>query len=153
MYDSEAALVQDEPLFTSAWSIAVPGPVQLQQLREACRTYFSLHATIDSDMFGAEMIVAELVANVEQHTLGSATFSFDWNGYHPQLLVCDDGPGFDGAGPKPPANDYAESGRGLTIVRALAIEFEFGNRPTGGAFVRVTLPLKRSPLSPAAQLL
>jgi anti-sigma regulatory factor (Ser/Thr protein kinase) len=153
MYDTEAVLLQDEPLFSAAWSIDVPRSVRLRQLREACRTYFSLHATIDSDLFGAEMIVAELVANIEQHTLGSATFSFDWHGYHPQLLVCDDGPGFACAGPQPPVNDYAETGRGLTIVRALAIDFEFGNRPTGGAFVRVTLPLNRSPLSPAVQLL
>jgi signal transduction histidine kinase len=132
------------------WSVAVPGPFRAEHVRLACRQYFHLHATIDSDLWGAELIIAELVANVERHALGAGTFHLNWHEEHPTLTVLDDGPGFPEVVSGTLNDPFAESGRGLEIVRALAFEMQFGNLPGGGAFVQVTLPLKRSPLSPGA---
>ena len=42
----------------------------------------------------------------------------------------------------------SESGRGLAIIRALAVSLAFGNRPVRGAFVRVVLPIERRPAAP-----
>jgi anti-sigma regulatory factor (Ser/Thr protein kinase) len=127
------------------WSAEVPGTVRAEHVRAALREYFERYATSDSDIMAAEMIVAELVANVERHARGSASFRLDWHGRRPRLLVLDGGPGFqNGVGAAFP-EPYAESGRGLAIVQALAIETEFGNQPGGGGFARVTLPLERAP--------
>jgi len=36
-----------------------------------------------------------------------------------------------------------EGGRGLALVRAMAIEMAVGNRPARGAYVRAVLPVRR----------
>lgn len=85
------------------------------------------------------------MANVQRHAHGSASFHLDWRGRRPRLLVLDGGPGFQRpVGSAFPAEPYAETGRGLAIVQAFAIETEFGNRPDGGGFASVTLPVERS---------
>jgi anti-sigma regulatory factor (Ser/Thr protein kinase) len=135
------------------WLVAVPGPFRIEHVRLAFRQYFLLHATIDSDVWGAELIIAELSANLERHALGSGAFHLKWRDHNPTVTVVDDGPGFPESVRNPSStvlDAYAEFGRGLQIVRALAIALDFGNLPGGGAFVRVTLPLERSRFSPSA---
>jgi signal transduction histidine kinase len=130
------------------WSMTVPAPFRIQQVRFACREYFYVYATLDSDLWGAELIIAELIANVERYALGAAAFHLSWHAVHPVLTVLDDGPGFPANMKNSLDDPYADSGRGLEIVRALAVDLSFGNLPGSGAYVRVTLPLKRSPLLP-----
>jgi anti-sigma regulatory factor (Ser/Thr protein kinase) len=128
-----------------SWFAEVPGTIRVEHVSAALREYFCRYATSDSDVDAAELIVAELVANVQRHANGSASFHVDWRGRRPRLLVLDGGPGFQGALCSTlPTDPYAESGRGLAIVRALAVETEFGNRPDGGGFASVTLPVERS---------
>ena len=132
-----------------SWSANVPGTIEVEHVVAALREYFRRHATSDSDVEAAELIVAELVANVQRHARGAASFHLDWRGRRPRLLVLDSGPGFPGPLCDTfPADPYAESGRGLAIVRALAVDTEFGNRPEGGGFASVTLPLERSVARP-----
>jgi anti-sigma regulatory factor (Ser/Thr protein kinase) len=127
-----------------SWSAEVPGTLRAEHVRDALREFFRAYATSDSDVAAAELIVAELVANVLRHASGAASFHVDWRGRRPRLQVLDDGPGFEGPVDSTlPADPYAEKGRGLAIVRALAIESEFGNRPHGGGFASVTLPVER----------
>ena len=127
------------------WSGVMPGALRSDHLRQNCMTYLKSHTVGDSDIDGAEMIVAELIGNVVRHALGSALFHIDWHAMRPVLLVLDAGPGFT----KPPVttldDPYAESGRGLALVSALGTCVEWGNRTGGGGFVRATLPLRRSP--------
>jgi anti-sigma regulatory factor (Ser/Thr protein kinase) len=128
-----------------SWFAEVPGTIRVEHVGAALREYFRRYATSDSDVDSAELIVAELVANVQRHARGSASFHLDWRGRRPRLLVLDGGPGFQGPLCSTlPTDLYAESGRGLAIVRALAVETEFGNRPDGGGFASVTLPVERS---------
>ena len=127
------------------WSAEVPGTVRAQGVREACREYLLRYAEPDDyALANAELIVAELVANVERHAPGPASFHLDWNDRNPRLLVLDRGPGFPlevtTALPEP----FAESGRGLAIINLLAVEHKFGNRPDGGAYVCVVLPVERA---------
>jgi anti-sigma regulatory factor (Ser/Thr protein kinase) len=128
-----------------SWFAEVPGTIRAEHVGAALRECFRHYATSDSDVAAAEQIVGELVANVQRHARGSASFHLDWRDRRPRLLVLDGGPGFQGpVGAAVPADPYAETGRGLAIVRALAVETEFGNRPDGGAFASVTLPVERS---------
>jgi anti-sigma regulatory factor (Ser/Thr protein kinase) len=127
-----------------SWFAEVPGTIRVEHVSAALREYFRRYATSDSDVDSAELIVAELVANVQRHANGAASFHLDWRGRRPRLLVLDGGPGFRGPLCSMLPDPFAESGRGLAIVRALAVETEFGNRPAGGGFASVTLPVERS---------
>lgn len=125
------------------WLAKVPAPVPTQFVRLACREYFQRHARVNANLADAELIVAELVANVVRHGGGSAAFYLDWRGLHPRLLVLDHGPGFPNDAHSSLDDPYAESGRGIALVRCLGTSMTYGNRPHGGAFVRVFLPVER----------
>ena len=45
--------------------------------------------------------------------------------------VADDGPGFDASGDRPTAENLAEGGLGIAIIKALSDEFESGQRSDG----------------------
>jgi signal transduction histidine kinase len=45
----------------------------------------------------------------------------------------------------------AESGRGLALVRAFAVEMLIGNRPQHGAYVSVILPVRRADVDRRAE--
>jgi serine/threonine-protein kinase RsbW len=45
--------------------------------------------------------------------------------------VADNGPGFDAAGDRPMADNLAEGGLGIAIIKAVSDEFEAGHRPDG----------------------
>ncbi len=128
-----------------SWSAVVPQTIRAEDVRVALREYFLRYATSDCDIAPAELIVAELVANVVRHALGSASFHLDWHGRRPRLTVSDGGPGFPESHRPTMPDPNAQSGRGLAIVQALGIEMELGNRPEGGGYVHVTLPLERQP--------
>ncbi len=126
------------------WAAEISGAEGTRAVRAACRAYLLRHAVPDELAFAnADLIVAEVLANVERHAPGTAAFHLDWNGRHPRLLVLDRGPGFP---PEPRTtllDPYAESGRGLAIIALLAVEHTFGNRRDGGAYVCVLLPVER----------
>lgn len=126
------------------WSADVPAAARVQGVRAACREYLMRYAALDDmALANAELIVAELVANVERHAPGPASFHLDWNGRNPWLLILDRGPGFPSQPVMTLDDPYAESGRGLAIVAALAVELKFGNRHDGGGYVCVLLPVER----------
>lgn len=102
-----------------------------RDVRASLREYLRRHATSDSDVFAAETIVAELVANVVRHARGSAWFYLDWGERHPTLVVLDGGPGFQGTPSTTLEDPYAESGRGLAIVLGLR-----SHAPCGAAWHR-----------------
>jgi serine/threonine-protein kinase RsbW len=45
--------------------------------------------------------------------------------------VADDGPGFDESGDRPTADNLAEGGLGIAIIKAVSDEFESGKRSDG----------------------
>ncbi len=126
-----------------AWSLAVAHGLQAARVRTAFRGYLLRYATLESDVPGAELIFGELCGNVVRHAPGPASFALDWHDLHPTLLVTDQGAGFGAASAGTLADPSAESGRGLALVRTLAVHMLFGNRPEGGAYVRVVLPVRR----------
>ena len=125
------------------WCGELPGALRAAPLRHQFVAYLKLHTIGASDISGAEMIVAELIANVVRHAHGCAVFHLDWHDERPTLLVLDAGPGFPLPAMPRVHDPDAESGRGLSIVCALATAVAWGNRPEGGAYVRATLPVLR----------
>lgn len=127
------------------WSTELRGAFEATRVRKAFRAFVRLHAEPDSDVDGAETIFAELIANAVRHGGGAAWISVDWRNAEPILVFKDCGPGFHGT-PRSALSDlFAQSGRGLAIIQALAHNLELGNSEdsTGGAFIRVILPVSR----------
>lgn len=87
------------------------------------------------------LVINELIGNALKHGRGDIEVRMTTQAHAIELEVSDDGPGF------PPDFDPAQSANtGLELVDTLtrwdmAGQVSFGNRPQGGACVRVTLPL------------
>ncbi|MEO7039101.1 MAG: SpoIIE family protein phosphatase [Candidatus Elarobacter sp.] len=93
----------------------------------------------DDARFESELAYGELIANAVRHAPGSVRVIVSTVGDEsPATLVVEDGgPGFT------PARDgrldpFAESGRGLSLVRAVASGVQINPGPTGGTRVTVT---------------
>ena len=86
----------------------------------------------------AELILAELVANIARYAPGDAELALEWNGTVPVLHALDSGPGFEFAA-KLPQDLFSESGRGLFLIAKLSHDFYVVRRPGGGSHARVVL--------------
>ncbi|MDQ2865578.1 MAG: SpoIIE family protein phosphatase [Candidatus Eremiobacteraeota bacterium] len=89
-------------------------------------------------LVAAELILAELVANIARYTPGGAELLLEWNGTSPVLHALDRGPGFEFAA-KLPQDIYSESGRGLFLITKLSHDFSVARRSGGGSHARVVL--------------
>jgi anti-sigma regulatory factor (Ser/Thr protein kinase) len=93
----------------------------------------------------AELIFTELLGNVVRHAPGNVAIRLDWNAGTPVLHVFDEGPGFMYL-PRLPRDVYAESGRGLFLVSALAEDFHVSRRQGKGSHARAVLFTASTPL-------
>jgi len=122
------------------WSLDVRDPAAARAVRAAFVVALEHNGHTGEECAHAETIFGELVANVVQHG-GDATqieIALDHGGKHSVLHFLDRGQGFSEAG-RLPVNLYAESGRGLFVIRTLAADFTLSDRPGGGSHARVVL--------------
>ncbi len=96
----------------------------------------------EEQLADAEVVFAELLGNVVRHARGPCDIVLDATGALPVLSVLDRGRGFTHAAHLP-ADAFAESGRGLYIVRSLTAEFNASRRPGGGTHARAVLYVER----------
>jgi PAS domain S-box-containing protein len=96
----------------------------------------------DAQLTDAEVVFAELLGNVVRHARGPCDVVLDATGALPVLSVLDRGRGFTHAAYLP-VDAFAESGRGLFIVRSLTTEFNATRRPGGGSHARAVITLDR----------
>lgn len=93
----------------------------------------------DERITSAELILAELTANVFRYAAGPSQIVLEWNGENPPVLhVIDLGPGFQFEA-KLPADVYSETGRGLYLISTLASDLQVSQRNSGGSHARVVL--------------
>ncbi len=122
-------------------------------LRHEIMDYLSRHATSDSSLDEAELVVAETIGNAVRHAGGPVWVSLAWREERPTMTVRDLGPGFDPAllqvarrAPEGVAGlrgDLAESGRGLFLISHLVPHLEARVREAGGTVISVVLPVSR----------
>jgi DNA-binding CsgD family transcriptional regulator/anti-sigma regulatory factor (Ser/Thr protein kinase) len=110
-------------------------------LRREVLAYLRRHAEPDSDLAGAELVVAELLANAFEHAPGPAWVRVDWGARRPCLEVHDLGPGFDLEPQLAPID--AVDGRGLFLANAFADDLSRAGKRAGGSKVTATLPVRR----------
>ncbi len=141
------------------------------ELRRAVVGYLARHASADSDLAAAEIVVAELLANAVEHAAGPAWVSIRWDDVRPVLAVTDLGPGFErghgsadpSSGSAPgtggpaaggdavlqstalPADPFAEGGRGLFLVDHLSHDLDIAARRSRGTTISATLDVRRRP--------
>ena len=86
--------------------------------------------------FAGELVFGELIANAVRHAPGPVTVRATWDAHDGAALSLDDsGEGF--TPPECASEPYAESGRGLELVRAISDQLTITRSPLGGTRVRV----------------
>ena len=65
------------------WSVHIAGGHQARLLRSAFREHILRYASADSDIAAAELIFAELLANVISHAPGPAQAHLSWKDVQP----------------------------------------------------------------------
>ncbi|HEY0613878.1 MAG TPA: ATP-binding protein [Candidatus Elarobacter sp.] len=126
------------------WSFAASDSATAIDVRRAFRAHVERFAEPQSDVGAAELIFAELLSNVVRHAGGPLWVRLGWRRAEPVLVIADRGPGF---GSRPACSLPAtvdDAGRGLAIVRALALHLRLGNRRRRGAYVCAVLPVSRA---------
>jgi DNA-binding NarL/FixJ family response regulator/anti-sigma regulatory factor (Ser/Thr protein kinase) len=123
------------------WAVDGRSAAAIAALRREIVAYLGRHAEPDSDLAGAEMVIAELLSNAFEHAPGPAWVRASWNAERPRLEVHDLGPGFV-LDPRLPEPD-SERGRGLFIVNAIADNLARASKTAGGSAVSATLPVRR----------
>jgi len=127
-----------------SWSCVCGDNASARGVRAEARCYLERYADPDaSDLNGAEQIVGELVANVVLHGAPPFGMCIDWHEDRPTFYISDRGDETRLLYAVP--DRYAESGRGLLIVRALGGQFVLdapGAERTGMRVV-VQLPVCR----------
>ena len=106
----------------STWLCVCADDWSARNLRSEACNYLTRHANPgESDLSGAEAIVGELVANVVRHGAPPFGAYIDWRDEQATFCISDRGNAkrLLYAMPEP----FAESGRGLLIVRALGGQF------------------------------
>ncbi len=123
------------------WALDARDPEAVGALRREVVAFLRRHAEPDSDLAGAEIVVAELLVNAFQHAPGPAWVRVAWAAERPRVEVHDLGAGFV-LDPRLPA-PAAERGRGLFLVSAIAEDVARLPKPRGGSRMVATLPVRR----------
>ena len=103
----------------------------------------------DDAQFASELAFGELIANAVRHAPGPVRViaSTDGNGTA-RLVIEDSGNGFT---PDARAHDpYAESGRGLSLVRSVTDDLQIESTPSGGTRVTATFHAQQPALATSA---
>lgn len=124
------------------WYFETDTPQDALEGRRLLERYLSDHCE-DVDLLPATLIFGELVANVIKHApSGGMRVWLEPAGRRFALCINDSGPGFSERQIPNQPDLYAESGRGLFIVRQVSKKLSFG-RQDGGFVVRAVLPVRR----------
>ncbi len=94
-----------------------------------------------ADLNACEVIFSELVGNALRYAPGRLSLGLSVDERGTWLHVMDDGPGYS-TPPSLPSDVWSESGRGLFLVRALALDLEIRRLPAYGTYVKVLLPTR-----------
>lgn len=109
--------------------------------RRAVYAHLRAHAADGAELYAAELIVGEALANTVEHAPGLVEVILEWTEEAPVLVVRDGGPGFDAAPASLPTDPFSEDGRGMFLIAALATEVELRRSPGYGMELRCRLPI------------
>ena len=102
----------------------------------------SLSASED-ELFAAELILGEVLANTVEHAPGLVNIEVDWTSTRPVVTIVDTGPGLARVTQALPCDDFAENGRGLFLISSLAADVRVEATPGRGTKMSIVLPVAR----------
>jgi hypothetical protein len=126
----------------ATWSFDPANAYCARQLRDEYVSILYACATPASDFFAAELIYGEFISNAIRHAPGNVHVELQWSYRHPVLSVQDQQDLFLWAGDLP-HDPLHEHGRGLYIVKSLALSLRIKGRLGAGYKVSAVLPVER----------
>jgi integral membrane sensor domain MASE1/anti-sigma regulatory factor (Ser/Thr protein kinase) len=127
-----------------SWTFDSRSSHEAHSLRRELASFMRSFAPSEDDLFTAELIVGEVLANTVEHAPGSVRVEIDWTGTNPVVTVADAGPGLSRFAPHLPADALNENGRGLFLIASLARDVNIETKPGMGTKMRIVLPTQRS---------
>lgn len=113
-------------------------------MRRSVARYLKERINEREALLEAEIVVGELLANALRHSPGPICTDVVWgDDNRPVLVVHDSGPCFEDR--PAPGDRFAESGRGIPIVRALADDVRIRRIEPRGCMVTAALRLTKHP--------
>ena len=139
-----ATVERDNPRLRKTWRFNSCDAHTASSSRRELIGYLKSFAAGHPQLFAAELILGEILANTVEHAPGLVTVEFDWTGAKPVVTVFDTGPGLLRLDAQLPSDPYDEDGRGMFLIRSLAESFEVTPASGFGTELRITLPIERA---------
>jgi integral membrane sensor domain MASE1/anti-sigma regulatory factor (Ser/Thr protein kinase) len=140
---SEAGSDEDEANLHRTWSFHSNHAYSAHNARHEVMRFIQGLADAGEELFTAELIVGEILANTVEHAPGLVSMEIDWSDAAPIVTVVDTGPGLERLAAHLPADALTEDGRGLYLVQTLARDVCIESDRGYGTKMTVTLPIER----------
>lgn len=125
------------------WAFHSSDAYSARMVRRELMNFVRRYVPAEDDLFHAELIIGEVLANTVKHAPGVVTLALDWTEMHPVLTVVDDGPGSLKFAPTLPDDTLTEDGRGLFLIGALAKDVQVESTPGRGTKMTLRLDVAR----------
>ncbi|GAC1594378.1 MAG: hypothetical protein NVS3B28_25010 [Candidatus Velthaea sp.] len=133
----------DESGLTKKWRFHSSDALTAHNSRRALGEYLASLAADPNQLYEAELVVGEAIANTVEHAPGIVEVLIDWRDERPTLTVRDTGPGFVPGRASLPSDELSEDGRGMFLIHALASDVHVRRSPGYGMELQCVLPLPR----------
>jgi len=127
-----------------SWIFDSRSPQAAHLLRLEIASFMRSFAPSEQEMFAAELVIGEVLANTVEHAPGSVRVDLDWTGTNPIVTVVDAGPGLSRFVAQLPADALNENGRGLFLIASLARDVNIETKPGKGTKLRIVLSTERT---------
>jgi integral membrane sensor domain MASE1/anti-sigma regulatory factor (Ser/Thr protein kinase) len=142
--DTVLLVVQLGVTLQKSWIFDSRSSHEAHSLRREIASFMRSFAPREEELFAAELIIGEVLANTVEHAPGSVRVDIDWTGINSVVTIVDAGPGLSRFVPELPADALNENGRGLFLISSLARDVKIETRPGMGTTLRIILPIQRS---------
>lgn len=141
--DTVLLIVQLDASLRRSWTYDSRDPREATTLRREIAAFMRLFSTREDQLYVAEVVVGEALANTVEHAPGRVRVDVDWTQTHPVVTVADCGPGMTEPGTVLPSDPLSETGRGIYLIESLAKEVTVERSPASGTTLRIVLPIAR----------
>lgn len=125
------------------WSFDTSDAARAHAVRHEAAAFLRCFGPSSEELFHAELVIGELIANTVEHAPGTVQLDIDWTGERPVITMRDTGPGLAPSPETALPDDLSEKGRGLYLVSSLAKDLDIESVPGNGTTLRVVLAMSR----------
>ena len=142
--DTVLLVIQLSAGLHKSWTYDSRNPLGAHALRREITNFIRSLAPNEDELFRAELIIGEALANTVEHAPGSVNVDIDWTDAYPTVIVSDGGPGLSSFEAALPVDALNENGRGLFLIASLARDVKIEAEPGTGTRMRIVLPTRRA---------